>query len=147
VHPGLSALQLAAARGSGLADARLCTISLSDSVTPGRIDREAAAACGLGRFVVALYKPSSARRDWQLGQGPGAAVRRGCRTTAIPVVLAANWAAGGERQLHRSANLPHDRSTCSLVAGGQQHTRLQDGRIVTRAAIQAELRRGLINRE
>ena len=66
VHPGISALQMAAARLGGPLMHDFCVISLSDKLTPWATIRQRLHAAALGDFVVALYNPRSRERDWQL---------------------------------------------------------------------------------
>ena len=67
VHPGLSALQLAAARAGAPLMHDFCCISLSDRLTPWAVIERRLHAAAAGDFVVALYNPRSKGRDWQLG--------------------------------------------------------------------------------
>ena len=58
VHPGLSALQLAAARAGAPLMHDFCTISLSDRLTPWRVIERRIEAAACGDFVVAIYNLS-----------------------------------------------------------------------------------------
>ncbi len=131
VHPGLSALQLAAARVGAPLMHDFCTISLSDRLTPWPSIERRLRAAALGDFVVALYNPRSLGRDWQLARALELLAEG--RTTAIPVVLARQLGRQEEQvSLHRLGDLPHDQvDMLSLVLVGNSTTRLQDGRIVT----------------
>lgn len=66
VHPGISALQMAAARLGGPLMHDFCVISLSDKLTPWATIQQRLHAAALGDFVVALYNPRSKERVWQL---------------------------------------------------------------------------------
>ena len=66
VHPGLSALQLAAARAGAPLMHDFCTISLSDRLTPWEVIERRLKGAASGDFVVALYNPRSLGRPWQL---------------------------------------------------------------------------------
>ena len=66
VHPGISALQMAAARLGGPLMHDFCVISLSDKLTPWATIQQRLHAAALGDFVVALYNPRSKERSWQL---------------------------------------------------------------------------------
>lgn len=66
IHPGISALQMAAARLGGPLMHDFCVISLSDKLTPWATIQQRLHAAALGDFVVALYNPRSKERVWQL---------------------------------------------------------------------------------
>ena len=66
VHPGISALQMAAARLGGPLMHDFCVISLSDRLTPWATIQRRLHAAAMGDFVVALYNPRSKERVWQL---------------------------------------------------------------------------------
>lgn len=66
VHPGISALQMAAARLGAPLMHDFCVISLSDKLTPWATIRQRLHAAALGDFVVALYNPRSKERVRQL---------------------------------------------------------------------------------
>ena len=68
VHPGISALQLAAARAGAPLMHDFCTVSLSDRLTPWPVIEKRLEAAAAGDFVIALYNPRSKGRDWQLGR-------------------------------------------------------------------------------
>jgi len=131
VHPGISALQLAAARAGAPLMHDFCTISLSDRLTPWEVIERRLRAAAAGDFVVALYNPRSLGRDWQL--------ERACtlllegRTASTPVALARQLGRQGESvQFHRLGALPVEQvDMLTLVLIGNSTTRLQDGRMVT----------------
>jgi cobalt-precorrin 5A hydrolase / precorrin-3B C17-methyltransferase len=93
VHPGLSALQVAAARAGAPLMHDFCTISLSDRLTPWEVIERRLRAAADADFVVALYNPRSLGRHWQLGRARELLLE--CRPASTPVVLA--------RQLGREA--------------------------------------------
>ncbi len=66
VHPGISAIQMAASRAGALLMDDFCTISLSDRLTSWQTIKERLLFAVKGDFVVALYNPKSIERDWQL---------------------------------------------------------------------------------
>ena len=66
VHPGISALQLAAAKAGAPLMHDFCTVSLSDRLTPWEVIERRLEGAAKGDFVVALYNPRSKGRDWQL---------------------------------------------------------------------------------
>ncbi len=131
VHPGLSALQLAAARAGAPLMHDFCTISLSDRLTPWDVIERRLKGAASGDFVVALYNPRSLGRPWQLGRaiellGEG-------RPASTPVLLARQLGRAEEAlSLHTLGTLPEDRvDMLTLVLVGNSSTRVQDGRMVT----------------
>ncbi len=66
VHPGISALQIAAAKTGAPLMQDFCTISLSDLLTPWEIIEERIKCAAIGDFVIAIYNPRSQTRVWQL---------------------------------------------------------------------------------
>ena len=131
VHPGLSALQLAAARAGAPLMHDFCTISLSDRLTPWEVIERRLRGAASGDFVVALYNPRSLGRPWQLGRaiellGEG-------RPASTPVLLARQLGRAEEAiSLHTLGTLPEDQvDMLTLVLVGNSSTRVQDGRMVT----------------
>ncbi len=131
VHPGLSALQLAAARAGAPLMHDFCTISLSDRLTPWEVIERRLKGAANGDFVVALYNPRSLGRPWQLGRaiellGEG-------RPASTPVLLARQLGRAEEMlSLHTLGSLPEDQvDMLTLVLVGNSSTRVQDGRMVT----------------
>ena len=70
VHPGISAVQLAAARAGAPLMHDFCTVSLSDRLTPWPVIEQRLQAATTGDFVVGLYNPRS-KGATATGQGPG----------------------------------------------------------------------------
>lgn len=66
VVPGISALQVAAARAGAPVNHDFCTISLSDLLTPWETIEARLRAAAAGDFVVCFYNPVSKRRRDQL---------------------------------------------------------------------------------
>jgi len=131
VHPGLSALQLAAARAGAPLMHDFCTISLSDRLTPWEVIERRLRGAASGDFVVALYNPRSLGRPWQLGRaiellGEG-------RPATTPVLLARQLGRTEEAlSLHTLGTMPADQvDMLTLVLVGNSSTRVQDGRMVT----------------
>ncbi|MFM1812244.1 MAG: hypothetical protein RLZZ336_1182 [Cyanobacteriota bacterium] len=131
VHPGISALQLAAARCGAPLMHDFCTISLSDRLTPWEVIERRLIAAAQGDFVVALYNPRSLGRDWQLaravellGQG---------RPGSTPVALARQLGRVDEAiSLHTLASLPIEQvDMLTLVLVGNSSTRVASGQMVT----------------
>ena len=94
VEPGVSAMQLAAARAGAPLGQDFCAISLSDLLVPWpEIERRLRAAAAAD-FVVALYNPASARRRHQLAAARDILAAE--RPSSTPVVVARNLARAAE---------------------------------------------------
>ena len=131
VHPGISALQLAAARAGAPLMHDFCTISLSDRLTPWEVIEKRLAAAAAGDFVVALYNPRSLGRDWQLERARTLLLEG--RPPSTPVAVARQLGREGENvQFHTLGSLPVEQvDMLTLVLIGNSTTRLQDNRMVT----------------
>jgi len=131
VHPGLSALQLAAARAGAPLMHDFCTISLSDRLTPWEVIERRLRAAAEGDFVVALYNPRSLGRDWQLGRARELLLLG--RPASTPVVLARQLGRSEEQvSLNTLGDLPIDQvDMLTLVLIGNSSSRVEDGRMVT----------------
>ena len=131
VHPGISALQLAAARAGAPLMHDFCTISLSDRLTPWEVIERRLRAAAAGDFVVALYNPRSQGRDWQLGKARQLLLEG--RPATTPVALARQLGRSGETlQLVTLANLPVEQvDMLTLVLIGNSSSRIEAGRMVT----------------
>jgi cobalt-precorrin 5A hydrolase/precorrin-3B C17-methyltransferase len=131
VHPGLSALQLAAARAGAPLMHDFCTISLSDRLTPWEVIERRLRAAAEGDFVVALYNPRSRGRDWQLGRARELLLAG--RPAGTPVVLARQLGRPEEQvSLHTLENLPIEQvDMLTLVLIGNSSSRVEAGRMVT----------------
>ena len=131
VHPGISALQLAAARAGAPLMHDFCTISLSDRLTPWAVIEQRLRAAAAADFVVALYNPRSRGRDWQLGMARELLLAG--RPAQTPVVLARQLGRAEEAvSLHTLGDLPIDQvDMLTLVLIGNSSSRIQAGRMVT----------------
>jgi cobalt-precorrin 5A hydrolase/precorrin-3B C17-methyltransferase len=131
VHPGLSALQLAAARAGAPLMHDFCTISLSDRLTPWEVIERRLRAAVAGDFVVALYNPRSRDRDWQLELARDLLLEG--RPASTPVVLARQLGRDGEQvSLHELGTLPIETvDMLTLVLVGNSSSRMQDDWMVT----------------
>jgi len=131
VHPGISALQLAAARAGAPLMHDFCTISLSDRLTPWEVIERRLRAAAAGDFVVALYNPRSLGRDWQLERARTLLLEG--RPAGTPVALARQLGRSGESvRLYTLENLPVEEvDMLTLVLIGNSTSRVQDGRMVT----------------
>ncbi|MFM7676938.1 MAG: precorrin-3B C(17)-methyltransferase [Synechococcus sp.] len=131
VHPGISALQLAAARAGAPLMHDFCTISLSDRLTPWAVIEQRLRAAAAGDFVVALYNPRSRGRDWQLSRAQELLLAE--RPATTPVVLARQLGRTEEQvRLTTLAALPCDEvDMLTVLLVGNSTSREQDGRMVT----------------
>ena len=131
VHPGISALQLAAARAGAPLMHDFCTISLSDRLTPWEVIERRLVAAAAGDFVVALYNPRSRGRDWQLARAQELLLAG--RPASTPVVLARQLGRAEEAvSLHNLGNLPVEQvDMLTLVLVGNSTSRVEGGRMVT----------------
>ncbi len=92
--PGVSAMQVAAARVGAPLGHDFCAISLSDLLTPWPVIERRLRAAADGDFVVALYNPVSRRRQSQLIAARE--ILRAARPAKTPVVLGRNLGRQGE---------------------------------------------------
>jgi len=131
VHPGLSALQLAAARCGAPLMHDFCTISLSDRLTPWAVIERRLLAAAQGDFVVALYNPRSLGREWQLARAIAMLLQG--RPGSTPVALARQLGRPDESvSLHTLETLPIAQvDMLTLVLVGNSSTRAAAGRLVT----------------
>lgn len=131
VHPGISALQLAAARAGAPLMHDFCTVSLSDRLTPWPVIEKRLQAAAAGDFVVALYNPRSVGRDWQLGRAQELLLEH--RPADTPVVLARQLGRSEEQvSLHTLAGLPLESvDMLTLVLIGNSSSRINGGKMVT----------------
>ena len=131
VHPGISALQLAAAKAGAPLMHDFCTISLSDRLTPWSVIEQRLSAAASGDFVVALYNPRSRERDWQLGRARDLLLQH--RSEATPVVLARQLGRNEEHIRHMTLNQlePDSVDMLTIVLIGNSSTFSRDGWMVT----------------
>lgn len=131
VHPGISALQVAAARAGAPLMHDFCTVSLSDRLTPWPVIEQRLRHAADGDFVVALYNPRSRDRDWQLGQAREILLTS--RPASTPVVIARQLGRPEEQvSLHSLGELPIDAvDMLTLVLVGNSTSYSRDGRMVT----------------
>ena len=86
VHPGVSAMQAAAARLGAPLGADFCAISLSDNLKPWEVVARRLEAAAMVDFVIALYNPASKARPKQIYDA--FALLRGVKAPETVVVLA-----------------------------------------------------------
>ena len=131
VHPGISALQLAAARVGAPLMHDFCTISLSDRLTPWPLIERRLAAAATADFVVALYNPRSKGRHWQLERARELLLAE--RPPTTPVLLARQLGRAEEQcSVHTLATFPSEAvDMFTLVLIGNSQTRQREGLLLT----------------
>ena len=131
VHPGISALQLAAARAGAPLMHDFCTISLSDRLTPWDVIEKRLEAAAAGDFVVALYNPRSKGRDWQLEKARQILLKG--RPASTPVVLARQLGRREESvELQELGSLPVEAvDMLTVLVIGNSSSRASAGKLVT----------------
>ncbi|MSP47713.1 MAG: precorrin-3B C(17)-methyltransferase [Alphaproteobacteria bacterium] len=122
--PGLSALQVAAARAGAPLGHDFAAISLSDLLTPWETIERRLRAAAEGGFVIALYNPASAKRRAQLSRA--LAILAGHRVPETPVVVARNLGRADEAvEIVTLATLDPDRiDMLTLLLIGAPTTRV-----------------------
>lgn len=131
VHPGISAFQMAAARLGAPLMHDLCTVSLSDRLTPWAVIEKRLQAAAIGDFVVALYNPRSQGRSWQLARALELLLEQRAPTT--PVAICRQLSRPEESiSLHQLADLPVEQvDMFSLVLVGNSSTKIAAGLMAT----------------
>jgi len=131
VHPGISALQLAAARVGAPLMHDFCTISLSDRLTPWPVIERRLEAAAKGDFVVALYNPRSRDRDWQLARARDLLLAE--RSATTPVLLARQLGRKEESLHHTTLGAlnPDDVDMLTVLLVGNSSTYVASDRMVT----------------
>jgi len=131
VHPGISALQLAAARVGAPLMHDFCTISLSDRLTPWPVIERRLEAAAKGDFVVALYNPRSRDRDWQLARARDLLLAE--RSATTPVLLARQLGRPEESLHHTTLGAlnPDDVDMLTVLLVGNSSTYVASDRMVT----------------
>lgn len=86
MHPGVSALQAAAARSGAPLGNDFCAISLSDNLKPWSLIAHRVQLAARGDFALAFYNPRSRSRPWQLGEA--LTLLRAEQPGTVPVVFA-----------------------------------------------------------
>ena len=123
IHPGISAMQMAAARIGAPLGHDFCAISLSDLLTPWPDIEKRLEAAAFGDFVIALYNPASRRRQNQIERARDIVLAH--RNPETPVVLARNLGRPGEQvAIVKLAELrAADIDMLTVVLIGNSHTR------------------------
>ncbi len=131
VHPGISALQLAAARVGAPLMHDFCTVSLSDRLTPWEKIEARVRSAAEGDFVIAIYNPRSKDRLWQLNRVFDLLLE--FRSPNTPALLARNLGREGEKvHLYTLDSLPVEEvDMLSLVIIGNSESRQENGQMIT----------------
>ncbi len=131
VHPGISALQAAAARVGAPLMHDFCTISLSNLLTPWEVILKRLEAAAQGDFVVALYNPKSKTRTDQIKTAQSILLSHRSPDTPVALVKSA-YRPGEEIRTTTLANmLTHPIDMLTVVLIGNQSTRQRGQWVVT----------------
>ena len=131
VLPGVSAMQMAAARVGAPLGHDFCALSLSDLLTPWPTVMQRLEAACKADLVIALYNPTSRARGHRFAEA--LALLRQLRAAETPVVVARNLARTGEDvRIMALAELDPekvDMLTTILVGSSQSRTTTRGGRV------------------
>ncbi len=131
VVPGVSAVQMAAARLGAPLMHDFAVISLSDLLTPWGLIRQRLDAAGRADFVIALYNPKSRGRTTQIEQAREILLRH--RDPQTPVGIVRHAGRTGEEvqisTLEKFTSLRIDMFCVVLI--GNRSSRLHNGQMVT----------------
>ncbi len=131
VHPGISALQMAAAKVGAPLMHDFCAISLSDCLTPWKnIEERIKAAC-ISDFVIAFYNPKSEKRNWQLQKAIDILLQSRPKTT--PIVFARQIGRADEKiDIHQLGSCPiNNVDMLTLILVGNSSSYFKGGFVVT----------------
>jgi cobalt-precorrin 5A hydrolase/precorrin-3B C17-methyltransferase len=122
--PGVSAMQVAAARIGATLGHDFCAISLSDLLTPWPAIEQRLKAAAEGDFVISFYNPVSQRRRSQLAAAKEILLQH--RPADTPVLLARNLGRPGEtlRVVHLADLNVDDVDMLTLVQVGSSASRV-----------------------
>lgn len=131
VHPGISALQMAAARLGAPLMHDFCVISLSDKLTPWATIQQRLHAAAAGDFVVALYNPRSKERVRQLQEARSILLTE--RSGSTPVAICRQLARPEEHVTLTTLGALESSMVdmLTLVLVGNSQTRCQGSRLLT----------------
>tara|TARA_E500000331_G_scaffold12297_1_gene11165 strand:- start:509 stop:1837 length:1329 start_codon:yes stop_codon:yes gene_type:complete len=131
VHPGISSLQMAAARIGAPLMHDFCAISLSDCLTSWSKIEKRIKAASMSDFVIAFYNPRSNNRNWQLRKAFDVILET--RNSSTPVVFARQLGRKEEKvQVHCLGDFPVDQvDMLTLILVGNSTSFYQDGYVVT----------------
>ncbi|MHA1571015.1 MAG: precorrin-3B C(17)-methyltransferase, partial [Alphaproteobacteria bacterium] len=131
VLPGVSAMQMAAARVGAALGHDFCAISLSDLLTPWPTVMQRLEAACKADLVIALYNPTSRSRGHRFAEALALLVQ--LRPADTPVVVARNLARRGEEvRIIALAELDPaqvDMLTTILVGSSRSRTTTRGGRV------------------
>lgn len=131
VHPGISAVQMAAAKIGAPLMHDFCLISLSDCLTPWEHIEERIKAASLSDFVIAFYNPRSLERNWQLQKAIEILLQNRSKTT--PIVLARQIGRDDEQvEVHMLGSIPVKKvDMLTLILVGNSSSFFKEGFVVT----------------
>ncbi len=124
VSPGVSAMQVAAARIGAPLGNDFCAISLSDNLKPWALVEKRLALAASADFVIALYNPASAARPHRIHDA--FALLRGFKAGSTPVIFARAAGRADEQIVVEtliSAN-PARADMSTLIIVGSSETRI-----------------------
>jgi len=131
IIPGVSAVFAAAAEVGAPLMHDMCTISLSDLLTPWELIVSRLEHSAQADFVIALYNPKSHGRPTHLKQAVETLLRYKSPQTPVASVKNAGRA-GTEYQIATLATIPYDLIDMkTVVIIGNAHTYVKDGRMIT----------------
>ncbi len=126
VHPGISALQLAAARAGGFIGHDFCAISLSDHLTPWAIIEQRLKHALSADFVIGLYNPSSNTRGSLFAHALTLIRNQRCASTIVVVARQLGRDAEEHTVMQLSELAPERIDMLTIVLIGSQYTRAFD---------------------
>ncbi len=131
VHPGISSLQMAAAKIGAPLMHDFCAISLSDCLTSWDEIEKRIQAASCSDFVIAFYNPRSRDRDWQLQKAFEILLEN--RPQNTPVVLARQLGRTEEQvEVHMLDSVTIDKvDMLTILLIGNSKSCFQDGYVFT----------------
>ncbi len=131
IHPGISCLNIAAAKIGAPLMNDFCAISLSNYLTPWEKIEDRIKAAAISDFVIAFYNPKSKDRNWQLKKAFEILLEN--RSTETPVVLGRQLGRKEEKmEIHTLGSLPIEKvDMLTLVLVGNSSSFMKDGFVVT----------------
>ncbi len=131
VHPGISALQAAAAKIGAPLMHDFCLISLSDCLTPWEKIEERIKAASESDFVIGFYNPRSKERNWQLKKAIDILLEN--RPESTPIIFARQIGRTEEKvEVYKLGSLPIGRvDMLTLLLVGNSMSFVEDGYVVT----------------
>ena len=131
VLPGISAFQKAASLLGAPIGHDLCTISLSDLMTPWELIERRIQAAAMGDFVTAVYNPKSHERYWQLYRLQEIFLSQRSPDTPVGYVRQA----GREEQTVKVTTLqafnPEEIDMFTVILIGNSQSYIADGKMIT----------------